>query len=391
MIRLLVITRENEADKSYGLGKTLLPFVKEMRARGHEVIYFAKSSCSATHARWLPIFARFLRFFLKLAAPAVAERLVQGIAGARHAVRIKPSHVWIHDPWMALGYRLGLWSLFCFGNPAKVYISEHGLGSFTWAVSQDGLILSARTFRVMLALERWALSRADRVLLPSVTSMNALLRDFSYISVPTNFVVLSYGAPDGCTAESSVGDFSLFGFDAPPDVPVILAVGRISPAKNYRLLIDAVARIDKAVESGVQLLIAGGGDVQPLHEYADQQQLKHSLRTAFVADMNKVYSLADVYVSSCGIESFGQANREAMSFGLPCIVPSSGGSGEVLGCGAWIVPGTSDALASAITRVLKSSAIAAFWKEQALVEAAKFTPWPVVLDSFEQLLIDDFS
>lgn len=387
-VKLLVITRENAADKNYGLGRTLLPFIQAMRERGHDVVYFSQTECASTHQRWLGRFIAFLRPFFGLIAPALAERLVQGIAGGRHAARITATHVWLHDPWMALGYRWGRWSCGCFKKTAKVFISEHGLGSFTWAVSRDGLTFSPRLFRWFLAFERRTLNKADKVFTPSQTALDALLRDLAYIKPPQHFVVLPYGRPPQVTAIPSP-DFSIFGFEAPPTVPVILAVGRISPAKNYRLLVDAVHLLDQQTKQGAQLLIAGGGDVQPLLDYAASKPLRHVLRTAFIQDMPKAYVLADIYISSCAIESFGQANREAMAFGLPCVVPSAGASGEVLGNGAWLVPPKADSMANAMYRLISNPNQALFWKQQALLEYKKLPIWADILELFEQQLLND--
>lgn len=398
-VKLLVITRENAADKNYGLGRTLLPFIQAMRERGHEVVYFSQTECTNTHQRWLGRFIAFLRPFFGLIAPALAERLIQGIAGGRHAVRIKATHVWLHDPWMALGYQWGRWSqLFFkqgrfkqgaeFKQRPKMFISEHGLGSFTWAVSRDGLTFSPRLFRWFLAFERRTLNKADKVFTPSQTALDALLRDLAYIKPPQHFVILPYGKPPQIKTIPSP-DFSIFGFEAPPAVPVILAVGRISPAKNYQLLVDAVHLLDQQTKQGVQLLIAGGGDVQPLLDYAASKPLRHILRTAFIQDMPKAYVLADLYISSCAIESFGQANREAMAFGLPCVVPSAGASGEVLGNGAWLVPPKADSMANAIYRLISNPNQALFWKQQALLEYKKLPIWADILELFEQQLLND--
>lgn len=387
-VKLLVITRENAADKNYGLGRTLLPFIHTMRERGHDVVYFSQTECASTHQRWLGRFIAFLRPFFGLIAPALAERLVQGIAGGRHAARITATHVWLHDPWMALGYQWGRWSCGCFKKTAKVFISEHGLGSFTWAVSRDGLTFSPRLFRWFLAFERRTLNKADKVFTPSQTALDALLRDLAYIKPPQHFVVLPYGRPPQVTAIPSP-DFSIFGFESPPTVPVILAVGRISPAKNYQLLVDAVHLLDQQTKQGVQLLIAGGGDVQPLLDYAASKPLRHVLRTAFIQDMPKAYVLADLYISSCAIESFGQANREAMAFGLPCVVPSAGASGEVLGNGAWLVPPKADSMANAMYRLISNPNQALFWKQQALLEYKKLPIWADILELFEQQLLND--
>ena len=398
-VRLLVITRENEADKNYGLGRTLLPFIHGLQARGHEVVYFSQTECTAAHQRWLGRFVAFLRPFFGLIAPALAERLIQGIAGGRHAVRIKATHAWLHDPWMALGFKWGRWSLFSFKQfnlkkraefkqRPKLFISEHGLGSFTWAVSRDGLTFSPRLFRWFLAFERRTLNKADKVFTPSQTALDALLRDLAYVQPPKHFVVLPYGRPSQIKTIPSP-DFSIFGLTEPPQVPVILAVGRISPAKNYRLLVDAMHLLDQQTKAGAQLLIAGGGDVQPLLDYAASKPLKHPLRIAFIGDMPTAYVLADIYISSCAIESFGQANREAMAFGLPCVVPSAGASGEVLGNGVWLVPPKADSMANAMCRLINNPSQALFWKQQALLEYKKLPIWVEILEFFEQQLLDD--
>ncbi len=269
-----------------------------------------------------------------------------------------------------------------------MFISEHGLGSFTWAVSRDGLTFSPRLFRWFLAFERRMLNKADKVFTPSQTALNALLRDLAYVQPPKHFIVLPYGRPPQIKSIPNP-DFSMFGLTQAPKVPVILAVGRISPAKNYPLLVDAIHRLDQQTKAGVQLLIAGGGEVQSLLDYAASKPLRHPLRIAFISDMPKAYALADIYISSCAIESFGQANREAMAFGLPCVVPSAGASGEVLGNGVWLVPPNASSMANALLRLINHPNQALFWQQQALLEYKQLPIWADILELFEQQLLDD--
>lgn len=384
-MRLLIVTRERGADRHYGLGQSIGRIAEGLVRRGHEVSYRSQADYAAAHALWQPRLAPWLRG-LGEAAPAINERLVQGAVAARDALADHATHVWVQDPWLAPGLRLGLWHQRRPGRrPFRLIVSQHGLGSFARAAQLDGLPLDARRLRRLLTLERAILRRADRVIIPSVPAADALMRDMRWDRLPAHCHVLGYGHPAQTLPERDDARRQLGVSD---DTPLILAMGRLSPAKRYERVIEAVARLEQRHGRAAQLLIAGDGDRDALWARSGAGRLHYPPRIERFDDVGPCLAAADVYLSACAVESFGLANREAVAAGLPCIIASGGASDDVLGAGAWLMPADPAVMADAVNTVLCDVSIARFWRQQALTAAARWPDWDEMTGDYEHTLLN---
>lgn len=385
-MRLVIITREQAADRQYGIGNSVGRIAHALEAKGHTVSYFSQADCPAVHARWQPRLRRWLRAFGP-AAPALAERLVQGAWATREALRTRATHVWVHDPWMVAGVRLGLAYARRWKRPFKLVVSEHGLGAFSMAVTWDGLHLTPWQLRLLYRLEARALAKADAVICPSNTVMRWLQRDLRLTARPAHWHTLSYGRPCSPLPSREQAHTTLAPLALPNGVPVVVGIGRLAPVKRFDVLVAACALLETHYHQPVQLVIAGGGDSEALRQQGRKLGLTH-LPIAQEMDaphMAALLSVADAYASACEVEAFGLANREAIAAGLPCVVAAGGASDEVLGTGAWLVPGQPPALAQALSCLLGNPAIAHFWRQQAHSAAAQWPSWPDAADHYEQL------
>ena len=100
----------------------------------------------------------------------------------------------------------------------------------------------------------------------------------------------------------------------------IVAAGRLSDQKNYRMMIDAVKMIREEY-SDVSLEIYGIGELEEkLKTYISDQGLDD---TVFLMgrsnELYRIYQNADLYVMSSDYEGMPNALAEAMAIGLPCI------------------------------------------------------------------------
>lgn len=387
-MRLLIVTREHHADQRYGLGKSVGRIAAGLSQHGHWVAYRSQADYAANHVAWQPRLAPWLkRLGLGSAVPAVNERLVQGALAAREALTVRATHVWVQDPWLVVGLRLGLWHQRRLGRwPFRLVISQHGLGSFARATQLDGLALTARQVRWLLRLERWAMRGAAQVLLPSKAAADALVRDMSWSHLPAHCQVLGYGSPELTLPHHPTARQQLSTeLSVPPGVPLVLAIGRLSPAKCYAQAIEAMVQLEQTYGVSAQLLIAGDGDRHTLCRDAGAEQLRYPPYIRPFDDISACLAAADIYLSTGAVESFGLANREAVAAGLPCVVASGGASDEVLGNGAWLMPATPATLADALHTLLTKPATARFWQRQALNAAAQWHPWNTLIDDYERI------
>lgn len=100
----------------------------------------------------------------------------------------------------------------------------------------------------------------------------------------------------------------------------IIAAGRLSAQKNYKMMIDAIDLVSKKYND-VSLKIYGNGNLgDELCEYIKSKGL--SDRIHLMGRSNELYneySKADLYVMSSDYEGLPNALAEAMAIGLPCI------------------------------------------------------------------------
>jgi glycosyltransferase involved in cell wall biosynthesis len=137
---------------------------------------------------------------------------------------------------------------------------------------------------------------------------------FEYVSefVSPSKIVYS---PNGVDTQA----FSPAQLHPEPLVKTILYVGRLSPDKNIRVLIEAIDELNQ--NFNVRLLIVGDG---PLKSDLEDQAVKTGAQIEFLGilpnhQLPEVYHTSDVFVLPSYGEGHPKALLEAMSCALPCI------------------------------------------------------------------------
>ncbi len=114
---------------------------------------------------------------------------------------------------------------------------------------------------------------------------------------------------------------------------IVLYFGRITYQKGPEYFIRAAKRVLEVMEN-VKFVVAGSGDqAVRMIEMAANLGIGHKvLFTGFLRgkDIQRVFSLADVYVMPSVSEPFGIAPLEAMSHDVPVLISKSSGVSEVL-------------------------------------------------------------
>ncbi|WP_022916559.1 glycosyltransferase family 4 protein [Ruania albidiflava] len=139
---------------------------------------------------------------------------------------------------------------------------------------------------------------------------------------------------------------------------LVLTVARLAPQKGLGLLADSAALLADRVPEA-RWLVAGGGPL--LDELADQV-LGENLPVILLGRRNDVPDLlasADVLVSTSAWEGQPINLQEALAAGVPVVATDVGGTGEVTGDAARLVPyADPDALTTQITAVLRDTDLA---------------------------------
>jgi len=379
-IRILVVTREHGLDRLYGLGRSIGRICEELKTAGYAVDYLSLDETRGFHRRWQRFIQPFL-FYFGGARGLVGQTLTQGAAACRVALQAKPDLIWLQDPLMVAGFRLCLLAHGRLRSPSPIILTQHGLGSYTWAVFQDGIELSNRHYRRLLDWEGRQLSWAKQIVFPSKAARDAATRDFNLTQPPPAWTVIEHGVDipkvmdrDGARQALNIDSNQI----------MVLAMGRLAPVKNYRVLVDAVATLQRE-GLNLQLVIAGAGDIPHFYQQMDLARLSPQPILGHRSDTADLLAACDVYVSCCEKESFGLANIEALAAGVPSIFASSGASQEIGGTGAWLIPMQHSHLTQALRILCTEPTIRDFWHSLALKNATEKASWHSVSLEYDTL------
>lgn len=104
-------------------------------------------------------------------------------------------------------------------------------------------------------------------------------------------------------------------WDAGPDNPVVLHVGRMAAEKNYPLLFRIYAQMQRA-NPKLRFVLAGEG---PLEKQLRRDHPECRFAGFFSREeIGRYYASADIYVHASTTETFGNVLTEAMASGLAC-------------------------------------------------------------------------
>ena len=139
--------------------------------------------------------------------------------------------------------------------------------------------------------------------------------------------------------------------------PVIGTMGRLSPVKGQRFLIEAMKYIISKKKDAQCLIMGSGSEEESLKKQAQTLGLAGSIifmRPGY-ADIPLYLSCMDIFVLPSVVEGLGLALLEAMGSGKPCIGSDIGGISDIIsdGVNGLLVPvGNTKAIGDAVLRLL---------------------------------------
>lgn len=198
-------------------------------------------------------------------------------------------------------------------------------------------------------------NRVDHVITPSEAAQKWLRRH----SVTSDTTVIPTGAPRRAFLDRSECRATL---GLPPDLRMMLYVGRLAREKNLDTLLQMAAHCF-SLDPSLRLWIVGDG---PYRDEAARTARKLNIgdRVRFVGfvprqDVDRYYAAADLFVFPSITETQGLVVQEAMAYGLPAVAIAGGGASAPIedGVNGFIVRNDPAAFARQALRVLSDEAL----------------------------------
>lgn len=237
-------------------------------------------------------------------------------------------------------------------SKARIIISEHG-PSQEWLKKRN----DSRLLLLMLNYAIYHLYRyADAIVVVS-HYLISYVREYSKLPDP-GMIHCIYNPVDFQSPAKARGKAAPHPWFKDKKIPVILAVGRLHPAKDFSMLLEAFARVRESMD--VRLLILGEGPERELLE-KKCQLLKindYVEMPGFVKNPHSYMRQAKLFVMSSAYEGLPTALIEALVCGCPVVSTNcASGPSEILENGKYglLVPvGDAAALSKAIIKSLKN-------------------------------------
>lgn len=183
---------------------------------------------------------------------------------------------------------------------------------------------------------------------------------------------------------------ALAGRDGSAATTIVVGVGRFAIEKRWDVVIDAFLDVRSRGRDAILVLFGDGPELGRMRERAGGKGGAFANDVVFPGfskdreELAKSLASADVFLHGCPFETFGLSIAEAMSAGLPAVVPDEGGAAEMHDpeSGERYTSGDVEDCAAALERLLDRAARNGDALRAAAVRAA--SKLPSVREQFEE-------
>lgn len=185
-------------------------------------------------------------------------------------------------------------------------------------------ISNANVYKTLISYKKYILALVFKYLVPYVYNK------FDLTIFPSKFLYQSYPSIRNGRIITFLGvDKNLFKYQKRKNHTqevTVISVGRLEPDKNIKFLFEAAKKINK-IKKSIKWIFIGSGSEYRLWKERETEYIRF-LGEISNEDLPEYYFNSDIFVTACNFESFGLSIAEAMSTGLPVLVPDNGGASE---------------------------------------------------------------
>ncbi len=196
--------------------------------------------------------------------------------------------------------------------------------------------------QILKTLEKFAYSKADAVVFLSKQEVESFKQKMGFL--PKNYRII----PTGVNASR----FKAIGGRKTKKRKTVLFLGRLLEVKGAKFLVQAAGKID------ARIIIAGEGpEKESLQKTVEERNLRNVVFAGQVDDVPKLMRECDVFALPSLSEGLPISMLEAMASGIPCVVTDIGLPVENGKTALVVPPADSNALAKAVSLLLKDSGL----------------------------------
>lgn len=245
-----------------------------------------------------------------------------------------------------------------------------------WIAFHHGYTTTDWKMRLYNQLDRWSLTRADRI----ITVSRAFARQMARIAGEDRITVLHNSI--GIDSFAAISQEEVHALRAKLEIAanerVLLAVGRLSHEKGQADLISAFASVVKAHPQTKLVIVGDGHERERLEHQAASSGLDNRvIFTGQVDDAPVYYCMADAFVLPSHSEGSPNALLEAMAAGLPVVATRVGGVPEIVAdeeSALLVAARDRQAMAGAVIRLLTDEKLAQNLAAAARERAKDYSP-----------------
>jgi glycosyltransferase involved in cell wall biosynthesis len=164
----------------------------------------------------------------------------------------------------------------------------------------------------------------------------------------------------------------------------ILSVGRLTPEKGFKYLIEAFRIISKKHPEYKLVIVGTGPELENLKKISNNLNVEF-LHNVKDQELVELYNKSALFALPSMLEGFGLVVLEALSCGLPIVATNVGAIKEIVGeSGVVVEPENSIKLAKGIERVIENQKLMKGFQKNAIKRAKTFD-WNVMSEKTENI------
>lgn len=200
----------------------------------------------------------------------------------------------------------------------------------------------------IVKLEKKGMERADRIIAVSRYTKNMIISKYGIDGKKINVV---YNAAE---RQERLSQYKII---RNPNEKIVLFLGRITQQKGPEYFLEAAAKVINKINN-IRFVMGGNGDLMPktIEKMASLDIADKFHFTGFLnnLEVEKIYSMSDLYVMPSISEPFGITPFEALLYDVPVIISKQSGAAELLNCAYQVDFWNTEELSAAIIEILEN-------------------------------------